>query len=70
MPPVVLISAIPTFVSPEQHRELIGTTPASFNDIPPVLRHREDDLTVVFDPPLDGFSLEDCAKGTLYIVER
>ena len=69
MSPIVLITEPPRFVTPEDHRQLITSTPASFDDIPPVLRHKEDGLTVALDPPLEGFSVED-AKGTLYITER
>jgi nucleotide-sensitive chloride channel 1A len=70
MPAVTFIDAIPNHISEEDHRTLTGATPASFADIPPVLRHKVNDVAVAFDPPLDGFSGEDSARGTLYIIER
>ncbi|KAI0279308.1 regulator of volume decrease after cellular swelling-domain-containing protein [Russula aff. rugulosa BPL654] len=69
MPGVSLIDAIPNHVSIEEHRTLTGTTPTSFGDIPPVLRQRVDNVRLTFDPSLDGFSPEDGALGTLYIIE-
>jgi len=70
MPAVSFIDAIPNHVSEEEHRTLTGATPTSFSDIPPVLRQKVDNVRVAFDPPLDGFSPEDGALGTLYIIER
>lgn len=70
MPAVSFIDAIPTHISEEEHRTLTGATPTSFSDIPPILRQKVDNVRVAFDPPLDGFSPEDGALGTLYIIER
>lgn len=70
MAPIQLVSALPKFVSPEEHTSLIASTPASFSDIPPVLRHQQANVSVTFDPPLDGLSQELLAKGTLYVIER
>lgn len=67
MPSVNLVSAVPTFVSSEEHKTLVASTPASFNDIPPVLRHKEDNVVVTLNPPLDTF---DGATGTLYVLTR
>ncbi|KAL4066800.1 regulator of volume decrease after cellular swelling-domain-containing protein [Scleroderma yunnanense] len=64
-----IITSVPPFVSPEQHRELVGTTPDSFNDIPPVLRHKEENVAVTFDPPLVQMSTEDASKGVLYVID-
>ncbi|KAF8588896.1 hypothetical protein K439DRAFT_1645316 [Ramaria rubella] len=69
MAPVTLISSPPRSISPAEHRQLIASTPASFDDIPPVLRHKEEGAAVSFDPPLEGFSTEDGARGTLYVTE-
>ncbi len=49
---------------------LTGATPTSFSDIPSVLRQKVDNVRVAFDPPLEDFSPEDSALGTLYIIER
>ena len=70
MPLITAISTKPTFVTPEEHRELIASTPNSFSDIPPVLRYSEDNVKVIIDPPLDGFLEQDSESGTLYIIER
>lgn len=70
MPAASLIVSLPTFVSPEEHKALVGSTPASFNDIPPKLCHKEENVSVTLDPPLDDFSVEEAAQGTLYVIER
>jgi chloride channel, nucleotide-sensitive, 1A len=70
MPAVTLITSTPTYVSPEEHRDLVGSTPSSFNDIPPVLRHKQENVKVTLDPPVEDFSDEDGAKGILYVLER
>ncbi|KAJ4488070.1 regulator of volume decrease after cellular swelling-domain-containing protein [Lentinula aciculospora] len=64
-----LINSVPKFVSPEEHKTIVGSTPASFNDIPPVLRHKEESVSVTFEPPLDGFSEDDAKEGVLYVLE-
>ncbi|KAI6129909.1 regulator of volume decrease after cellular swelling-domain-containing protein [Pisolithus croceorrhizus] len=64
-----IITSVPLSVSPEQHREIVGATPGSFNDIPPVLRHREDDVSITFEPTLEEFTAEDGRGGTLYVIE-
>ncbi|KAF7330343.1 hypothetical protein MVEN_02472600 [Mycena venus] len=69
MPSATLISSVPTFVSREEHTNIAAETPISFTDIPPVLRHKEENVSATLDPPLDGFSAEDGAQGTLYIIE-
>jgi chloride channel, nucleotide-sensitive, 1A len=71
MTPVILrIDTLPTFTSPDEHKNLVASTPASFSDIPPVLRYKEENVAVSLEPPLAEFSAEDCAKGTLYVIER
>ena len=70
MPAVSFIDAIPNHVSLEEHRTLTGATPTSFSHIPPILRQKVDNVRIAFDPPLDNFSPDDGALGTLYIIER
>lgn len=70
MAPVVVVDSLPTFVSPDVHREMVASTPASFNDIPPVLRHKEENVSVKLDPPLPEFTADDCANGSLYVIEK
>ncbi|KIM84784.1 hypothetical protein PILCRDRAFT_35094, partial [Piloderma croceum F 1598] len=69
MPATTLITSLPTFISADEHKTLVGSTPASFNDIPPKLCHKEDNVSVSLDPPLDNFSAEDAAHGSLYVIE-
>ncbi|KAI0048954.1 hypothetical protein FA95DRAFT_1490055 [Auriscalpium vulgare] len=69
VPAVTLISSLPPHISPDEHRTLTASTPASFAEIPPVLRHAEENVAVSFDPPVDGLSPEATAKGTLYVIE-
>ncbi|RDB29459.1 Methylosome subunit pICln [Hypsizygus marmoreus] len=68
MPAVTLINALPNFVSPEEHRVLAASTPTSFNDIPPVLRHQEPNVAIKLDPAVDGFTDADAAQGTLFVL--
>jgi nucleotide-sensitive chloride channel 1A len=70
MPATTLITSLPTFISPEEHKSLVGSTPVSFNDIPPKLCHKEDNVSVTLDPPLENFTAEDAAQGSLYVIER
>jgi chloride channel, nucleotide-sensitive, 1A len=70
MPSVQLIASVPSFVSSEEHKNLVAATPSSFTDIPPVVRHIEKDVSISLDPAVEGFSPEDCAVGTLYVLER
>ncbi|KAF9267694.1 hypothetical protein L218DRAFT_854448 [Marasmius fiardii PR-910] len=69
MTAITLINATPQFISADEHKALVGSTPSSFNDIPPVLRHKEENISVSLDPPVEGFSDQDAAQGTLYVIE-
>lgn len=69
MPAVNLISTLPNFTSQDEHTTLVGSTPNSFTDIPPVIRHKEEGISVVLDPELEGFSNAQ-AQGTLYVLTR
>ena len=70
MPAATPITTLPRHVEAEEHRLLVGSTPASFNDIPPKLCHKEENVSVTLDPPLTDFSSEDGTNGTLYVIER
>nr|GAT60973.1 predicted protein [Mycena chlorophos] len=69
MPAAALITVVPAHISREEHAAAVAQTPSSFNDIPSVLCHREENVAVTLDPPLDGFSADDGAQGTLYVIE-
>lgn len=70
MPATTLITSLPTFVNAEEHKILVGSTPASFADIPPKLYHKEDNVSVTLDPPLENFTTQDGAQGSLYVIAR
>ena len=70
MSAIQIIFEPPKFVCAEEHRRFVETTPASFGDIPPVLRHRQDGIKIEFDPPTEGLSADELSNGTLYLVER
>jgi len=70
MPAVNLISTVPVFVSPEEHVTAVASTPNSFSDIQPVIRHKEENVSVTLDPPLEGFSDGTAVQGTLYVLTR
>lgn len=61
--------ALPAFVSQEEHASIVASTPNSFNDIPPVIKHKEENVAVILDPPFSDFSGDEL-KGTLYVLTR
>ena len=65
---LVVVTSVPNYVSEEQHQQLVSSTPSSFSEIPPVLCYSEENISVVLDPPLQGFEEEDAATGTLYLL--
>ncbi|TFK27124.1 hypothetical protein FA15DRAFT_636074 [Coprinopsis marcescibilis] len=68
MPAVNLINGVPNFVTDEEYRSLAASTPTSFNDLPPILKRKEENVSVTLDPPVDGFSEQDAASGTLLVL--
>ena len=62
-----LVTSVPNYVSEEQHQALVSSTP-SFSDIPSILLYHEENISVVLDPPLQGFPEEDAATRTLYLL--
>ena len=63
------ITSVPSYVLQEEHASIVASTPPSFNQIPPVVKHKEDNVTITVDPPIQGFSDPEL-KGTLYILTR
>jgi len=63
------ITSVPSYAVQEEHTSIVASTPLSFNQIPPVIKHKEDNVTVAVDPPIQGFSDPEL-KGTLYILTR
>ncbi|CAE6461665.1 unnamed protein product [Rhizoctonia solani] len=57
----------PKFITVEEHKQLTASTPSSFGDIPPVLQHKEENVQVIFDPPIPDLGSDE--KGTLYVIE-
>lgn len=71
MPAIQPINGLPTYSSPEEYQSIVASTPNSFSDIPPVLRHKEENVIVAIDPPLSSeLSGDDDLKGTLYVLTR
>ena len=68
--PCTTITELPPFATPEEHQALTGTTPASFSEIRPVLRHKEENVSITLDPPLEGFPTEDGVRGALFVIEK
>ncbi|KAG6880977.1 hypothetical protein C0993_003439, partial [Termitomyces sp. T159_Od127] len=66
--PITPISSLPTYVTPEQHANLVSSTPSSFADIPPVLKHSQPNVRVTLDPPVPGFDATSTTDGTLYVL--
>jgi len=60
------ISVKPKFISVEEHAALTTTTPASWSDIPPILRFSEEAVKIEFDPAYQG-KVE--YKGDLWVTE-
>ncbi|KZT68770.1 hypothetical protein DAEQUDRAFT_765975 [Daedalea quercina L-15889] len=69
MAPFTPITDLPTHISSEEHKAVIASTPTSFASIPPVLRHKEENVSVTIDPPIEGFLSEDLSNGTLYVID-
>lgn len=67
MPAVNLISTLPAFTTQDEHTTLVGSTPNSFTDIPPVVRYKEEGVSVTLEPQLEGFH---SVQGTLYVLTR
>jgi hypothetical protein len=60
------INAKPKFISVEEHAALTTTTPASWSDIPPILRFSEQGVKIEFDPAYQGKAEY---KGDLWVTE-
>ncbi|KAI0073688.1 hypothetical protein K474DRAFT_1602976 [Panus rudis PR-1116 ss-1] len=69
MAPFTLVTSLPKYITPEEHKEAIASTPASFSDIPPVLRHKEENVSIKLEPPFEELSAEELSNGTLYVIE-
>jgi chloride channel, nucleotide-sensitive, 1A len=67
---ITIIDALPHFISEDEHKARTSSTPESFADIPPVLRHRQVGVSVQFEPPLQELSPDELKDGTLYVIER
>ncbi|KAG6909973.1 hypothetical protein DXG01_013972 [Tephrocybe rancida] len=50
--PITVIGGLPTFASPEEHAAIVNSTPTSFSDIPPVLKHLQPNVSVIIEPPI------------------
>jgi nucleotide-sensitive chloride channel 1A len=67
------ITSQPHFITPEEHAALTSSTPASFTDIPPVLRHVEEHVEVELDPAMPEIGASSAAErltGKLWVTEE
>ncbi|KIY70663.1 hypothetical protein CYLTODRAFT_419618 [Cylindrobasidium torrendii FP15055 ss-10] len=64
---VVLTSTIPKFNTLEEHKAFVATTPENFDTIPPVLRWKQTNVRVAFDPAIDAHPA--WTSGTLYVID-
>lgn len=69
MPAIQPVTAVPVFVAQDEYASIVASTPNSFSDIPAVIKHKEENVTVAVDPSLPGL-LDDDLKGTLYVLTR
>jgi nucleotide-sensitive chloride channel 1A len=67
---IQLISEIPKYVTIEEHKELLTSTPADFESMPPALRCLSEDVSVSFTPAIESFPSEPPTKGNIYVIDR
>jgi nucleotide-sensitive chloride channel 1A len=67
---ISIIETLPEFISEDEHRTRTSSTPNSFADIPPVLRHSQSNVSIKFEPPIQELTADDLKGGTLYVLER
>ncbi|WVO17846.1 hypothetical protein L204_105544 [Cryptococcus depauperatus] len=67
---ITVITAPPAFISPEEHAQVTSSTPASFTDIPPVLRW-SDEVEIHLSSVAGGWESWNAgkARGKLYVTE-
>ena len=74
MPSITVLDTRPTYITPSEHAALSSSTPSSFSDIPTVVRHVEEGVRVVIEPPEAiaklGIQEEKLRHGTLLVLER
>lgn len=65
-PTLTVLSSPPPALTSAELSELSQSTPSSFEGIPPVLRHKEEDVEFTIEPAYEGFST---GRGSLFITE-
>ncbi|KAG8906058.1 hypothetical protein FRB99_007715 [Tulasnella sp. 403] len=68
MPAITVITSLPPYITAQEHSQITSKTPEDFSSIPPVLRHKQENVSVQLEPPIPELS-SDNAKGTLYVIE-
>lgn len=63
---LTLLTAPPPALTPSELAEISAATPASFEGIPPLLRHLEKEVEFTIEPPVGAFV---GGKGELFITE-
>lgn len=64
---ISLLSAPPAVLTAAELAALSVSTPASFEGIPPLLRHEQLDVTLSIDPPFNNYA---GGLGTLFVTEE
>lgn len=64
---ISLLSATPSVLTDAQLAELSHSTPATFEGIPPLLRHLELNVALTVEPAYEGYA---GGSGTLSITEE
>ena len=63
---LIPITSVPKFISREEHVSMTSTTPASWTDIPPVLRFNEEGVKIEFDP---AYRNQTELRGDIWVTE-
>ncbi|KAM0754202.1 hypothetical protein T439DRAFT_323077 [Meredithblackwellia eburnea MCA 4105] len=63
---ITILTTSPPVLTSEELNTLSQSTPSTFNDIPPLLRHQQEAVTVSIDPPFQDYA---GGKGTLFVTE-
>ena len=70
MAPITTISALPVYITKEQHAEYQATTPASGDfKHDPVLEHLERACRITLEPAVDGFDAVAHSQLDVYVTE-
>lgn len=64
--PITLLTQPPPALTPSELAEISAATPSTFEGIPPLLRHKEEEVEFNLEPAFEGFL---GGKGSLWVTE-